>query len=44
MVRQMKDQFCILCDGSGEGYSPDTICTACKGFGVVHSEEDDLEC
>lgn len=29
----MNEDYCYWCDGSGEGYGPDTNCRSCGGLG-----------
>jgi DnaJ-class molecular chaperone len=39
----MTENWCSMCDGSGEGYAPDTICVHCKGRGVRLDDEYEPE-
>jgi len=32
-------ELCGACDGSGEGYAPDSQCSACRGAGRVRLEQ-----
>jgi DnaJ-class molecular chaperone len=34
MYSSLDENSCQMCDGSGEGYAPDSRCYYCKGRGV----------
>jgi len=36
---KLADTLCQHCDGSGEGYTSESRCTACNGRGTVYSEK-----
>ncbi len=35
--------FCSRCNGSGEGYSEDTVCLKCRGSGEEPELEEELK-
>ncbi len=37
------DELCWKCDGSGEGMYDGSVCSRCKGTGVLPVEVDDEE-
>lgn len=33
-------ELCQICDGSGEGQAPDSVCSKCRGSGVESEDYD----
>ncbi len=42
-IEEQEEKWCWFCDGSGEGYAPDSRCSHCRGIGVASSSTESWE-